>query len=58
MIKKHFVKKSGPEKRKVAKPKEQNLEIPEIRQELKDSSTMAHAKDVETQKFGMQLQEY
>ena len=27
---------------------EQNLEIPEIRQELKDSRTMVHAKDVET----------
>ena len=30
--------------------------MPEICQELKDSRTMAHAKDVETQKFGMQLQ--
>mgnify|MGYP005830652375 CR=1 FL=1 len=35
---------------------EQNLETPEIRQELKDSRTMVHAKDVETRKFGMQLQ--
>ena len=42
----------------VAKLEEQNLEIPEICQELKDSMTMAHAKDVETQKFGMQLQKY
>ena len=41
---------------KVAKLDEQNLEIPEIRQELKDSRTMVHAKDVETQKFGLQLQ--
>ena len=41
---------------KVAKLEEQNLEIPEIRQELKDSRTMVHAKDVETQKFGTQLQ--
>ena len=32
--------------------------IPEIWQELKDSRTMAHAKGVETQKFGMQLQKY
>ena len=45
-------------KLKVAKLEEQNLEIPEIRQELKDSRTMVHAKDVETQKFGMQLQKY
>ena len=37
---------------------EQNLEIPEIRQELKDSRTMVHAKNVETQKFGTQLQKY
>src|SRR3954465_4069089 len=43
------------QKLKVAKLEEQNLEIPEIRQELKDSRTMVHAKDVETQKFGMQL---
>ena len=35
---------------------EQNLKIPEIRQELKDSRTMVHVKDVETQKFGTQLQ--
>ena len=44
------------QKLKVAKLEEQNLEIPEIRQELKDSRTMVHAKDVETQKFGTQLQ--
>ena len=36
------------QKLKVAKLKEQNLEISEIRQELKDSRTMVHAKDVET----------
>ena len=42
------------QKLKVAKLEEQNLEIP--RQELKDIRTMVHAKDVETQKFGMQLQ--
>ena len=35
---------------------EQNLEISEICQELKDSRTMVHAKDVEIQKFGTQLQ--
>ena len=46
------------QKLKVAKLEEQNLEIPEICQELKDSRTMVHAKDVETQKFGMQLQKY
>ena len=40
---------------KVAKLEEQNLEIPEIRQELKDSRTMVLAKDVETQKFRTQL---
>ena len=33
---------------KVAKLDKQNLEMPEIRQELKDSRTMVHAKDVET----------
>ena len=44
------------QKLKVAKLEEQNLEIPEIRQELKDSRTMVHVKDVETQKFGTQLQ--
>ena len=43
------------QKLKVAKLEEQNLEIPEIRQELKDSRTMVHAKDVEIQKFGTQL---
>ena len=41
---------------KVAKLEELNLEIPEICQELKDSRTMVHAKDVETQKFGTQPQ--
>ena len=43
------------QKLKVAKLGKQNLEITETRQELKDSSTMVHAKDVETQKFGTQL---
>ena len=33
---------------KVATLEEQNLEIQEIRQELKDSRTTVHAKDVET----------
>ena len=46
------------QKLKVAKLEEQNLEIRKIRQDLKDSRTMVHAKDVETQKFGMQLQKY
>ena len=46
------------QKLKVANREEQNLEIPEIRQELKEISTMAHAKGVETQKFGTQLQKY
>ena len=39
------------QKLKVAKLEEQNLEIPEIRQELKDSRIMVHVKDVETQKL-------
>ena len=43
------------QKLKVAKLEEKNLMIQEIRQELKDSSTMVHTKDVETQKIGMQL---
>ena len=43
---------------RVAKLEEQNLEIPKIWQEVKDSRTMAHAKDVETRKFGRQLQKY
>ena len=46
------------QKLKVAKLEELNLKIPEICQELKDSRTMVHAKDVETQKFGRQLQNY
>ena len=37
---------------KVAKLEEQNLEILEIRYELKGNSIMVHTKDVETQKFG------
>ena len=40
----------------VAKLEEQNLEIPEICQKLKDIRTMVHAKDVETQKFVVQLE--
>ena len=40
------------QKQKVAKLDKQNLKIPEIRQELKDSRTMVQAKDAETQKFG------
>ena len=50
--------REGPriQKLKVAKLEEQNFEILEICQELKDSRTMVHAKDVQTQKFGMQLQ--
>ena len=43
-------------KLKVAKLEQQNLGIPKIRQELKDSRTIVHAKDVETQKCGTQLQ--
>ena len=46
------------QKLKVAKLEEQNLEITETRQELKDSRIMVHVKDVETQKFGTQLQKY
>ena len=46
------------QKLKVAKKGKQNLEITETRQELKESSIMVHAKDVETQKFGTQLQKY
>ena len=50
-----FCEELRTQKLKVAKLEEQNLKIPEIRQELKDSRTMVHAKNVETQKFGMQL---
>lgn len=39
------------QKLKVAKLEEQNLEIQKIHQELKDSRTMAHAKDVKIQKL-------
>ena len=46
------------QKLKVAKLEEQNLETSKIRQELKDSRTLVHAKDVETPKFGTQLQKY
>lgn len=50
-----FREELGTQKLKVDKLEEQNLEIPKICQELKDSRTMVHAKDV-TQKFGTQLQ--
>ena len=43
------------QKLKVAKLEELQPRDTEICQELKDSSTMVHAKDVETQKFGTQL---
>ena len=46
------------QKLRVAKLEEQNLEILDIRQELKDSRTMVHDKEVETQNFGTQLQKY
>ena len=46
------------QKLKVAKLEEQNLDIPEIRYELKDSRIMVHVEVDETQKFGMQLQKY
>ena len=46
------------QKLKAAKLEEQNLETSKIRQELKDSRIMVHVKDVETQKFGTQLQKY
>ena len=44
------------QKLKVAKLEEQNLKILEIHRELKDSRTMVHAKEVETQKLGTHLQ--
>ena len=50
-----FCEELRTQKLKVAKLEEQNLEIPEMREELKDSRTMVHAKDVEIQKFGTQL---
>ena len=50
-----FREELGTQKLKVANREEKNLEIPEILQELKDSRTMVHAKDVEIQKFGTQL---
>ena len=56
--KKLFREELKTQKLKVAKLEEQNLEILEIHQELKDNRTMVHAKDVDTQKFGMQLQKY
>ena len=53
-----FREELGTQKLKVAKLGKQNLEITETRQELKDSRIMVHVKDVETQKFGTQLQKY
>ena len=53
-----FCEKLRTQKLTVAKLGKQNLKITETRQELKDSSTMVHAKDVETQKFGTQLLKY
>ena len=44
------------QKLKVAELEEQNLETSKIRHELKNNRTMVHAKDVQTQKFGIQLQ--
>ena len=49
--KEEFHEELRTQKLKVAKLEEQNLEIPEIRQELKESKTMVNAKDVETQKL-------
>ena len=50
-VKKVFREELRTQKLKVAKLEEQNLEIPEIHQELKECRTMVHAKEVETQKF-------
>ena len=55
---KAFCEELRTQKLKIAKLEEQNLQTPEIRQEVKDSRTMVHVKDVETRKFGMQLQKY
>ena len=44
------------QKLKVAMMEEQNLETSKNRHELKDNRIMVHVKDVETQKFGTQLQ--
>ena len=46
------------QKLKVAMMEEQNLETSKNRHELKDNRIMVHVKDVETQKFGTQLQKY
>ena len=53
-----FCEELRTQKLKVAKLEEQNLKIPEIRQELKDSRIMVHVEVDETQKFGTQLQKY
>ena len=45
--KENFCEELMSQKLKVARLEEKNLEIPEIRQELKDNRTMVHAKDVE-----------
>ena len=42
---------------KVDKLEEENLEIPRMRQELKSSRTISHAKDIEIQKLKEQLQD-
>ena len=55
---KAFCEELRTQKLKIAKLEEQNLQTPEIRQEVKDSRTMVHVKDVETRKFGTQLQKY
>ena len=48
----------GTQKLKVAKLEEQNLEIPEIRHELKDSRPWFMPRMLKTQKFGTQLKKY
>ena len=53
-----FREELGTQKLKVAKLGKRNHEITETRQELKDSRIMVHVKDVQTQKFGTQLQKY
>ena len=53
-----ILRRTRDQKPEVAKLEEQNFEIQEIRQELKDSRTVVHAEDVETQKFGMPLHNY
>ena len=50
-----FDKEAFSEELRTQKLEEQNPEIQENRQELKDSRTTVHAKDIEIQKFGTQL---